>query len=160
MFTYYLLKGLRGEADDNSDGFVTVKEAYAYLYDRVRSDTRHSQNPWASAYVSADIPLGISDGEVLDAIKARVGDGPVTPSVPAPVYAQAIPLDVPKDSALAVKIAEARIAKGDIGQARQILDTVAARHDAARPGSLYGDLQQGEELGIPPLHLQVVEEGP
>ena len=137
VFTYYLLKGLRGEADDNGDGFVTIKEAYAYLYDRVRSDTRHSQNPWASAYVSADIPLGITDGEVLDAIRARAGDGSIRPSASQPVYLPPAPeIDVPKDSALAVKLAQARVAKGDIGRAREILDTVADRHDAARPDAL------------------------
>ncbi|MDE2490991.1 MAG: caspase family protein [Elusimicrobia bacterium] len=31
LFTYYFLRGLRGEADANKDGWVTVDEEYAYL---------------------------------------------------------------------------------------------------------------------------------
>ena len=59
VFTHYLLEGLQGRADDNRDGFVTMEEAYQYLFDRVRSETRHSQNPWSSSYLNNDIPIGI-----------------------------------------------------------------------------------------------------
>jgi hypothetical protein len=31
LFTYYLLRGLRGDADANSDGWVSVQEEYEYL---------------------------------------------------------------------------------------------------------------------------------
>ena len=30
LFPYYLLKGLRGRADKNCDGFITVEEAFEY----------------------------------------------------------------------------------------------------------------------------------
>ena len=85
VFTYYLLEGLNGRADDNRDGFVTMKEAYDYLYDRVRSDTRHSQNPWASPYVSDDIPMGVVDRQVLAAIEARTQQGGAISSHPHPL---------------------------------------------------------------------------
>jgi len=35
LFTYFLLKGLRGEADSNRDGFVEVDELYRFVRDRV-----------------------------------------------------------------------------------------------------------------------------
>ena len=140
VFTHYLLKGLKGEADDNRDGFVTMKEAYGYLYDRVRSDTRHSQNPWASAYVSADIPLGIVDTEVLDAIKARIdiSERPITPIQPVytPPPPSTVSFDVPKDSVIAIKVARAKLAKGEIGKASEIVDAVLKRADASEPDAL------------------------
>ena len=72
VFTHYLLEGLQGKADDNRDGFVTMEEAYQYLFDRVRSETRHSQNPWSSEYLNNDIPIGIVDSQVQAAIRARL----------------------------------------------------------------------------------------
>ena len=72
VFTHYLLEGLQGKADDNRDGFVTMEEAYQYLFDRVRSETRHSQNPWSSSYLNNDIPIGIVDSQVQTAIRARM----------------------------------------------------------------------------------------
>jgi uncharacterized caspase-like protein len=31
LFTFYLLKALKGKADDNEDRFVTIKEIYDYV---------------------------------------------------------------------------------------------------------------------------------
>jgi hypothetical protein len=31
LFTYYFLKGIRGDADANSDGWISVEEQYGYL---------------------------------------------------------------------------------------------------------------------------------
>jgi len=45
VFTYYLLKGLRGNADTNEDHFVTVGELFRYVYHNVRHDTARQQNP-------------------------------------------------------------------------------------------------------------------
>jgi len=158
VFTYYLLKGLRGEADKDRDGFVTMKEAFDYLYDRVRSDTRHSQNPWVSAYVSGDIPLGIVDRQVLDAISARVESSRKEPSLPQKRIWQPPPsptIDIPKDSAVAVKLARAKLAKGDIYQAKQITERILARNDAGKPDALVlkielllmeGDLKGAEDV--------------
>jgi len=144
VFTYYLLKGLKGEADDNRDGFVTMKEAYGYLYDRVRSDTRHSQNPWASAYVSADIPLGIVDTEVLDAIKARTKTVKTAEKIPsAPQPASTFPekppvqqFEIPENSAAAMKLANLKFQKDETALARDITETVISRNDDAKPDAL------------------------
>jgi len=138
VFTYYLLKGLKGEADDNRDGFVTMKEGFDYLYDRVRSGTRHSQNPWASAYVSGDIPLGISDFQVLAAVKARMdADRKQSPLPDVKTYQPpTVYVDLPTDSAAAVKLAQAKIAKNEPGAAREIVEGVLARNDSSKPDAL------------------------
>jgi hypothetical protein len=45
VFTYYLLDGLYGAADDDGDRIVTLGEMMEYTRDRVRRDTRNAQIP-------------------------------------------------------------------------------------------------------------------
>ena len=49
IFTYYVVRGLEGEADVNGDGIVTADELYDYVYRNVRQDTgggpQGPQNP-------------------------------------------------------------------------------------------------------------------
>jgi len=45
VFTYFLLKGLRGEADRNKDNFVSINELYDYLSRKVNEETNGKQNP-------------------------------------------------------------------------------------------------------------------
>jgi uncharacterized caspase-like protein len=40
LFTYFLLKGLGGEADSDGDYWVSVKEVYGYVRNRVVSVSR------------------------------------------------------------------------------------------------------------------------
>ncbi|MCG8603959.1 caspase family protein, partial [bacterium] len=40
LFTYYLIKGLKGVADKDRDGFVTVPELYEYVYENVSQQAR------------------------------------------------------------------------------------------------------------------------
>ena len=44
-FTYYLLKGIEGEANRDKDDKITVKEVYDYLREEVRKATNNSQTP-------------------------------------------------------------------------------------------------------------------
>lgn len=44
-FTYYLLQGLQGEADENGDGIVELGEVMEFTRDRVRRDTENAQVP-------------------------------------------------------------------------------------------------------------------
>lgn len=51
LFTYFLLKGLRGEADANADSLVSVKEVYNYVKDNVVKISRRmgkEQTPFIS----------------------------------------------------------------------------------------------------------------
>jgi tetratricopeptide (TPR) repeat protein len=49
IFTYYVVRGMEGEADENGDGVVTADELYDYVYRSVRQDTQNAnqgqQNP-------------------------------------------------------------------------------------------------------------------
>jgi len=45
IFTYYVVRGLGGEADTNGDGIVTADELAEYVHTNVRSATQGRQNP-------------------------------------------------------------------------------------------------------------------
>lgn len=45
VFTYYAMKGIEGEADENRDGVVTADELGEYVRINVRKDTKARQNP-------------------------------------------------------------------------------------------------------------------
>jgi len=48
LFTYYLMKGLAGEANTDHNRFVTIQELYYYVYHKVKDDAarrNHSQTP-------------------------------------------------------------------------------------------------------------------
>ncbi len=44
VFTYYLEKGLRGEADENGDGVVTLNALWRYLHKKVESEAQRVNN--------------------------------------------------------------------------------------------------------------------
>lgn len=45
VFTYYVLRGLKGAADGNGDYLVTIRELYNYVYSKVREYTANVQTP-------------------------------------------------------------------------------------------------------------------
>ena len=45
IFTYYVVKGLEGSADENTDGIITADELAEYVRRNVREATRGLQNP-------------------------------------------------------------------------------------------------------------------
>jgi Caspase domain len=57
VFTYFLLKGLRGEADFNKDGTVTAGELFAYIHDNVDKATDGNQSPMALPGLAEHLPL-------------------------------------------------------------------------------------------------------
>ncbi|MEW6347761.1 MAG: caspase family protein [Thermodesulfobacteriota bacterium] len=60
VFTYYLLKGLRGEADSSRDGIVTAHEAYQYAYDRTKDETEGAQHPQWKGAVEGSFPVSLA----------------------------------------------------------------------------------------------------
>ena len=142
LFTYYLLEALKGRGDYNQDGFVTMNEAYDYLSDKVRSDSRHSQNPWASPFVSTDIPLGIVDKATLYDIEKRRQAAQkikvIRPEDTGPLYAEA---DLPKDSEIAIKLALAKLVKNEPGRALSMVNAVIERQDSHKPDALAAKIQ-------------------
>ncbi len=60
VFTYYLLEGLRGAADTDRDGAVTVDEAYRYVSEKVSRATGQEQHPVKKGSVEGSLVLSIT----------------------------------------------------------------------------------------------------
>lgn len=58
VFTYYLLEGLRGKADADGDGIITVDEAYTYVSKQVAEATGQNQHPVKKGEVEGQLVLG------------------------------------------------------------------------------------------------------
>lgn len=58
VFTYYLLEGLRGNADTDRDGVITVDEAYGYVSKKVPEVTGQNQHPVKKGEVEGQLILG------------------------------------------------------------------------------------------------------
>jgi hypothetical protein len=59
VFTYYLLEGLRGKADFDKDGVITVDEVYRYVSIKVPQATGQDQHPVKKGEVTGEIILGV-----------------------------------------------------------------------------------------------------
>jgi hypothetical protein len=60
VFTYYLLEGLRGAADTDRDGAVTVDEAYRYVSEKVPRATGQEQHPVKKGSIEGSLVLSIT----------------------------------------------------------------------------------------------------
>ena len=58
VFTYYLVKGLSGDADYNKDGHVTLGELIPYLSENVRKATRNAQSPTVAGRFDPFMSIG------------------------------------------------------------------------------------------------------
>lgn len=58
VFTYFLLKGLRGGADYNHDSFVTLGELTSYLSQEVRRATKNTQSPTVAGRYDPALTIG------------------------------------------------------------------------------------------------------
>jgi uncharacterized caspase-like protein len=59
VFTYYLLEGLRGEADTDRDGIITVDEVYRYVSREVPRATGQEHHPMKKGVVEGQLILGV-----------------------------------------------------------------------------------------------------
>ncbi len=59
VFTYFLLEGLRGKADKDRDGIITVDEVYRYVSREVPRATRQEQHPVKKGIVEGQLILGV-----------------------------------------------------------------------------------------------------
>ncbi|GAB2767377.1 hypothetical protein GCM10027275_07130 [Rhabdobacter roseus] len=57
VFTFFMLKGLRGDADSNRDRTVTIRELYDYLSPRLRRSTPNLQAPLFYGKFSDELSL-------------------------------------------------------------------------------------------------------
>jgi hypothetical protein len=60
VFTYYLLEGLRGAADFDRDGLITVDEIYRHVSERVPRATGQEQNPVMKGSVEGSLVMGLT----------------------------------------------------------------------------------------------------
>jgi uncharacterized caspase-like protein/tetratricopeptide (TPR) repeat protein len=68
VFTYFLLEGLRGNADQNVDGVVTFDELKKYVREKVAAYTDNKQNPGGNttSIETNDIPVAIVPTDCTD----------------------------------------------------------------------------------------------
>ena len=59
VFTYYMVEGLKGKADADKDGLITVDEAYRYVYDKVPQATGQQQHPVKKGTVEGRLIMGV-----------------------------------------------------------------------------------------------------
>ena len=59
VFTYYLLEGLRGKADADGDGVITLDEVYNYVSMKVPQATGQDQHPVKKGEMTGQIVLGV-----------------------------------------------------------------------------------------------------
>lgn len=60
VFTWALLEGLKGKADQNGDGFITTGEVFQYTRANVQKATNFKQNPRALPGTSKDLTLAFT----------------------------------------------------------------------------------------------------
>lgn len=98
VFTYYLIKGLQGEADKEqaeaagyNNGIVTIGEMASYLTDRIQKQTKYKQKPSVEGSYDDEFPLSVlRSGAALSAeISKRPPKGVTTPVRKAPGEAPA-----------------------------------------------------------------------
>ena len=57
VFTHNLLLGLKGKADRDNDGIVTLSEAYEYAYAKTKDETAGHQHPQLEGKITGAFPL-------------------------------------------------------------------------------------------------------
>jgi len=123
VFTHYLLDGLRGRADTDGDGLVTISEAYRYVYEKTKIESGGVQHPQFEGTVEGIFAVAHTGKPrhhpVVREAPRRVGDSPTA----------AVPID-------RRLIAAAR--SGNIAEVQRLI----------REG---GDLNVADELGWTPL---------
>lgn len=59
VFTYFLVQGLQGEADQNKDGIINIRELYEYTYRNTTSETSGNQHPELKGTFDNRLPLSV-----------------------------------------------------------------------------------------------------
>ena len=59
VFTHFLIQGLQGQADTDSDGLITVDEVYTYVSKQVPQATNQEQHPVKKGIVEGPLVLSI-----------------------------------------------------------------------------------------------------
>jgi sulfur carrier protein ThiS len=57
VFTHFFIEALKGKGDQDSDGIVTINEAYNYVYSQTKDKTKGAQHPQFEGTVEGLFPL-------------------------------------------------------------------------------------------------------
>lgn len=58
VFSYYLLEGLKGKADNDSDGIITISELFSFLSRKVPEATGQDQHPVRKGETEGELVIG------------------------------------------------------------------------------------------------------
>lgn len=61
LFTYYLLEGLKGNADEDGDGIVSLKELYEYIYAKTKDASDGYQHPQIQGRIVGSFPVALTN---------------------------------------------------------------------------------------------------
>ncbi len=59
VLTHFLLKGMKGTADTDGNGIVTLRELYTYVYDRATALTKGAQHPELAGIEEGSVPMAV-----------------------------------------------------------------------------------------------------
>jgi uncharacterized caspase-like protein len=59
VFTYYLIDALKGSADIDKDGIITIREVFEYVYNKVNDATKGQQHPVLQGTFDNRLPMGV-----------------------------------------------------------------------------------------------------
>jgi uncharacterized caspase-like protein len=59
VFSHFLIRGLKGEADKDKNSIVTVKEIYDYIYENVKTYTGNRQSPVIKGTYDPMMPVAV-----------------------------------------------------------------------------------------------------
>lgn len=100
VFTHHLLDGLRGRADNDGDGLVTVSEAYRYVYEKTKIESGGVQHPQFEGSVEGIFALAHTGKSTLQS-GDRQGPGQIEERSPSAVSVDRRLIDAVRSSSLA-----------------------------------------------------------
>ncbi|HHT9122368.1 MAG TPA: caspase family protein [Candidatus Wunengus sp. YC63] len=77
-FTYYLLEGMKGKADEegNKNGIVTLAETFDFLEEKVKRATQNAQHPDTAGNFDNNLPMGFPGIEISPEEKGQTTTTP------------------------------------------------------------------------------------
>jgi len=60
IFSHFLLRGLKGEADADQNHIISLNELYEYVYKSVKAYTNNAQTPILAGNYDKNMPVGVT----------------------------------------------------------------------------------------------------